>query len=140
MLYGSQQDDEAEKMYTAFEKATEGWEQGPSGGVPHPLLVPTLCNHGALLERVKGDLDGAEALYKKALLIKPEDSATLYNYAVGNRCPPTPPARHRLDDCLSVREQFSRSTQAGNHHCIYLITKKESMDMADDDQHSPALK
>lgn len=68
-------------MYIAFERMSDGGQ-----GEPHPLLVATLCNHGALLERVKGDLDGAESLYKQALAIKPDDSATLYNYAV--RCHP----------------------------------------------------
>ena len=46
---------------------------------PHPLTVDNLCNHGALLERVRHDVDAAEALYERALAVDPQHRSVLFN-------------------------------------------------------------
>jgi len=48
----------------------------------HPLYIDTLCNYGALLERVRHDIDGAQALYDKALGFDQNHRSVLYNYGV----------------------------------------------------------
>jgi Tfp pilus assembly protein PilF len=81
LLYSQHDDNAAELMYKRAVQVIEA--QGVEDpDARHPLFIDTLCNHGALLERVRHDIDGAQALYDKALAFDPQDSSVLFNYGV----------------------------------------------------------
>ena len=95
LLYAQHDDNAAELMYKRAVQVIEkdGQDDGQDGlpsFVPffdrkedvHPLYVDTLCNHGALLERVRHDIDGAQALYDKTLAFDPLHRSVLFNYGV----------------------------------------------------------
>jgi len=46
-----------------------------------PCHVPALCNYGNLLKRL-GMFKQAEAMYREALELDPENSNTRYNYSL----------------------------------------------------------
>ena len=59
LLHTQHDDSAAELMYKRAVQVIEAQGIEETEGV-HPLYVDTLCNHGALLERVRHDIDGAQ--------------------------------------------------------------------------------
>ena len=81
LMHVQRRDDEAELMYKRAQETMDAAAAvNPSD--PHPLTVDNLCNHGALLERVRHDVDAAEALYERALAVDPQHRSVLFNYGV----------------------------------------------------------
>jgi Tfp pilus assembly protein PilF len=81
LLYAQQDDDAAELMYKRAVQVIEANGTDDPDDL-HPLYVDTLCNHGALLERVRHDIDAAQAMYDKALSFDPQHRSVLFNYGV----------------------------------------------------------
>ena len=81
LLYSQQNDAAAELMYKRAVQVIEDSMPADPEDV-HPLYIDTLCNHGALLERVRHDIDGAQALYEKALKFDQNHRSVLFNYGV----------------------------------------------------------
>jgi len=81
LLYAHHNDDAAELLYKRAVQVIEAQGVDDPDDV-HPLYVDTLCNHGALMDRVRQDIDGAQALYEKALAFNPEHRSVLFNYGI----------------------------------------------------------
>lgn len=71
MLQTLQQYDRAEACYKRFLRFC----------IPSKVHGAVLCNYGLLLEESRKDYDGAEAMYKEAMLLEPLDCFTMVNYA-----------------------------------------------------------
>ncbi len=73
LLHTQHDDSAAELMYKRAVQVIEAQGIEETEGV-HPLYVDTLCNHGALLERVRHDIDGAQVEGQKRRSIKAKEA------------------------------------------------------------------
>ena len=73
LLHTQHDDSAAELMYKRAVQVIEAQGIEETEGV-HPLYVDTLCNHGARLERVRHDIDGAQVEGQKRRSIKAKEA------------------------------------------------------------------